>query len=45
MKAAVGLLDQADQALRKGDFAKYGQLQKQARDQLGAALQASPKPH
>jgi uncharacterized membrane protein (UPF0182 family) len=44
IKAAVNLLDQADRALRSGDFAKYGQLQKQARQQLNGAL-TSPKPH
>jgi uncharacterized membrane protein (UPF0182 family) len=31
---ASDLLDQADQALRQGDFAKYGVLQKQAREIL-----------
>lgn len=34
IREALGLLDQAEQALRKGDFAKYGGLQKQARDKL-----------
>jgi uncharacterized membrane protein (UPF0182 family) len=46
IKAAVDLLDQADKALRTGDFAKYGELQKQARQQLNAALTPpSPKAH
>lgn len=39
---ALGILDQADAALRSGDFARYGQLQKQARDilrRLGGASQ------
>jgi len=34
VREALGLLDQADQALRQGDFAKYGNLQKQARQRL-----------
>jgi len=34
IREALGLLDQADQALRAGDFAKYGALQKQAREKL-----------
>jgi uncharacterized membrane protein (UPF0182 family) len=34
VKEALGLLDQADAALRAGDFAKYGQFQKQAREKL-----------
>lgn len=34
VRQALGLLDQADAALRAGDFAKYGQLQKQAREML-----------
>lgn len=36
VKEALGLLDQADAALRAGDFAKYGELQKQARAKLRA---------
>ena len=28
------LLDQADAALRSGDFARYGELQRQARERL-----------
>jgi hypothetical protein len=31
---ALRLLDQADAALRQGDFAKFGELQKQAREKL-----------
>lgn len=34
VREALGLLDQAEQALRQGDFAKYGNLQKQARQRL-----------
>jgi uncharacterized membrane protein (UPF0182 family) len=34
VREALGLLDQADAALRKGDFARYGELQKQARERL-----------
>lgn len=34
VREALGLLDQADEALRQGDFAKYGELQKQAREKL-----------
>lgn len=34
VKEALDLLDRADAALRSGDFAKYGQLQKQAREKL-----------
>ena len=33
-KAALKLLDQADQALRAGDFAKYGELQRRAKETL-----------
>ncbi len=33
-REVLGLLDQADAALRSGDFAKYGELQKQARAKL-----------
>jgi len=36
VRDALGLLDQADAALRSGDFAKYGELQKQARAKLEA---------
>ncbi len=38
LKAAQGLLDQADAALRKGDFAAYGELQKRLRAELKKAL-------
>jgi uncharacterized membrane protein (UPF0182 family) len=34
VKDALGLLDQADAALRSGDFAKYGELQKKAKAEL-----------
>ncbi|HWA81807.1 MAG TPA: UPF0182 family protein, partial [Fimbriimonadaceae bacterium] len=34
VREALGLLDQADAALRSGDFAKYGELQKKARAKL-----------
>ncbi len=34
VREALKLLDQAEQALRSGDFAKYGDLQKQARARL-----------
>jgi uncharacterized membrane protein (UPF0182 family) len=34
IREALKLLDQAEQSLRNGDFAKYGELQKQARDRL-----------
>jgi len=33
-KEILGVLDQADQALRNGDFAKYGQLQKSLKARL-----------
>jgi uncharacterized protein len=33
-RQALGLLDQADAALKAGDFGKYGALQKQARERL-----------
>lgn len=36
VREALGLLDRADAALRAGDFAGYGRLQKQARDRLRA---------
>lgn len=36
LREALKLLDEADAALRSGDFAKYGQLQKQAREKLKA---------
>lgn len=34
VREALGLLDQADAALRAGDFAKYGDLQKKAKAKL-----------
>jgi uncharacterized membrane protein (UPF0182 family) len=34
VREALQLLDQADAALRSGDFARYGNLQKQAREKL-----------
>lgn len=34
VREALKLLDQADEALRAGDFARYGQLQKEGRDRL-----------
>ncbi len=34
VREALKLLDQAEEALRNGDFARYGELQKQARDRL-----------
>ncbi|HVT11023.1 MAG TPA: UPF0182 family protein [Fimbriimonadaceae bacterium] len=34
VREALGLLDQADAALRSGDFARYGELQKKARAKL-----------
>lgn len=34
VREALGLLDQADAALRSGDFAKFGELQKKAKEQL-----------
>ena len=40
VKEALGILDQAEQALKNGDFAKYGELQKQARERLRALLQS-----
>lgn len=39
IQEALRLLDAADQALRDGDFARYGELQKQAREQLRQAAQ------
>jgi len=36
VRQALDLLDQADAALRKGDFAKYGELQKAVRQKLEA---------
>lgn len=39
VRSAVDLLDQADAALRQGDFARYGQLQKQVRTLLNGVLQ------
>lgn len=38
VQEALGLLDKADSALRNGDFAAYGALQKQARAELKALL-------
>lgn len=34
VREALRLLDQAEQALKNGDFAKYGELQKQAKERL-----------
>jgi uncharacterized membrane protein (UPF0182 family) len=34
VREALRLLDQAEQALKNGDFARYGELQKQARSKL-----------
>ncbi|HWD42045.1 MAG TPA: UPF0182 family protein [Fimbriimonas sp.] len=34
IRQALGTLDEADAALRRGDFAKYGELQKKAREEL-----------
>jgi uncharacterized membrane protein (UPF0182 family) len=39
VRSALDLLDQADAALRQGDFGKYGELQKKVRQVLGGALQ------
>ena len=36
IREALGLFDQANAALRAGDFAKYGELQKQGRAKLAA---------
>jgi len=36
VRDALGILDRADAALRAGDFATYGKLQKEARDRLRA---------
>ncbi len=36
IREALGVLDQAEAALRAGDFAKYGELQKKARQKLQA---------
>jgi uncharacterized membrane protein (UPF0182 family) len=44
IRDALGLLDQADQALRAGDFAKYGALQKQAREKLKQLSSGSSLP-
>jgi hypothetical protein len=38
VKQSLDLLDQADAALRSGDFARYGQLQKKAREELRGAI-------
>jgi len=38
VREALGLLDDADKALRNGDFAKYGELQKQAKAKLKALV-------
>lgn len=38
IKEAASLLDRADAALRSGDFAKYGELQKRARELLKALV-------
>ena len=42
-KPVLDLLDQADAALRKGDFATYGALEKKAHDQLRQLLGSSGK--
>jgi uncharacterized membrane protein (UPF0182 family) len=42
-RQALGLLNSADQALRNGDFAKYGELQKQARKILEAITGGQPQ--
>lgn len=34
VREALNLLDQAEEALRSGDFARYGELQKQAKERL-----------
>ncbi len=39
IQEALRLLDEADAALRDGDFARYGELQKQARERLREAAQ------
>ncbi len=39
VREALQLLDQADAALRLGDFAKYGELQRQAREKLRGLAQ------
>lgn len=36
VREALGLFDQADAALKAGDWAKYGELQKKARERLKA---------
>jgi uncharacterized protein HemX len=38
IEAAADLLDKADAALKSGDFAQYGELQKRARAQLKELL-------
>jgi uncharacterized protein len=43
VKTALDTFDQADAALRKGDFATYGALEKQGRAQLRGLLQPSGK--
>jgi len=42
VKATLDTLDRADAALRKGDFAAYGALEKQAREQLKSLVGAKP---
>ncbi len=38
VREALGILDKADAALRAGDFATYGKLQKEARERLRSIL-------
>jgi hypothetical protein len=43
VRTAASSLDAADAALRAGDFAKYGDLERKARQEIKQALKGSSK--